>query len=170
MRELIKTGSRNTRTSQWVTSLPYFRSRATSFNLCYYLPAWYESRGRKRTLWYESTTKTQISLRIHADLSVFVVRMKNLAYLDMQNVPLIWFFVGPTCPKVRFLTLRLKTFCPMMFQCIIPELKNSGPFPLTHSVNTAFTSSLDRNCVHGYRRLSSGTKGKQHYVLNRANR
>ena len=152
MRELIKTGSRNIRTSQWITSQPYFRSRATSFNLCYYLPAWYESRGRKRTFWHERTTKTQISLRIHADLSESSLSAwRILAYLAMQNVPLI--FAGPTCPKVRFLTLLLKTFCPMIFQCIIPELKNSGPFPLTHSANTAFTSSLDRNCVHGYRRL-----------------
>ena len=75
----------------------------------------------KRTFWHVHSTKNQISLRICAIWSVIVVRIKkNFASLVIQNVPsedsdqtarmrsLIWIFAGLSCPKVRFLTFRIK--------------------------------------------------------------
>ena len=58
-------------------------------------------------------------LHIRTALSVFVVRMKKLSSFAFQNAHsedsdqtarmrrLMWIFSGRTCPKLRFLTLRL---------------------------------------------------------------
>ena len=75
---------------------------------------------RKRTFWHVRPTKTQISLRIRAVWSQStLLAWRNFASLAIQNAlsedsdqtarmrRLIWIFAGHTCPKVRFLTLRL---------------------------------------------------------------
>ena len=74
---------------------------------------------RNRTFWHVCPTKTQISLRIRAVWSESSLSTwRNSVSLDIKNVPsqdydqtartrrLIWIFVGRTCPKVPFLTLR----------------------------------------------------------------
>ena len=75
---------------------------------------------RKRTFWHVRPKKTQISLCNCAVWSEFPLSTRrHFAPLAIQNAHnedsnqtawmrrLIWIFAGRTCPKVRFLTLRL---------------------------------------------------------------
>ena len=76
---------------------------------------------KKRPLWHVRPTETKISMRIRAVWSeCSLSAWRNFASLAIQNVRsedsdqttrmrrLLWIFAGRTCPKVRFLTLRLK--------------------------------------------------------------
>ena len=76
--------------------------------------------ARKRTFWYVSTTKTQISLRAREVWSEYSSsEWRSFASLVIQNAPredsdqtarmrsLIWIFTGHKCPKVRFLMFWL---------------------------------------------------------------
>ena len=80
--------------------------------ICWYISHCSLRRNlRKRTFWHVRPTKTQISLRIHAVWSVFVVRMKKLYHLGYLNAPsedsdqtarmrkLNWTFTGRTGPN-----------------------------------------------------------------------
>ena len=53
--------------------------------------------GRKRTFWHVRPTKTQITLRIRAVWSVFIVRMKKICILGYPN-----------CAKWRFWSVCAK--------------------------------------------------------------
>ena len=80
-------------------------------------------RERRRTFWHMRQTKTQISLRIRAVwLESSFAAWRHFASFGIQNAPgddsdqtargcrLIWIFTGHTRCKVRFLTLRLRSY------------------------------------------------------------
>ena len=87
---------------------------------------------RQRIFWHVRPMRTQISLCIHAVWSESSLSAwRDFASLAIQNAPnedsdqtarkrrLIWIFAWRTCPKVRFLKLRLK--CVIYFRHWLPS-------------------------------------------------
>ena len=83
---------------------------------------------RKSSFWHVLPTMTQINLHICAVWSEFLLSAwGNFVSFPIQNASsddsdqtarmrmLIWFFSGRKCPKVRFLTFRIKCMYSYMY-------------------------------------------------------
>ena len=83
---------------------------------------------RRRSLWHVRPTKSHIILCICAAWSeTSLSAWRHFASLAIQNAHsedsdqtaqmrrLIWIFAGRTCPEIRFLTLRLKWLCMLIY-------------------------------------------------------